>query len=140
MTTTTNSFVFLDADLHITSSDGIAYHVHKHRMSISPVFADMFSLPTPEDDTQVHNDSDDKAKLLGTSVELTESSETLEQLLHFIYDTDMVKPGSMLLFNSSKRYMSPLDEYQRLAALFEAACKYEVEPAQRTVVDALQCV
>jgi hypothetical protein len=107
-------------------------------MSTSPVFADMFSLPTPEDETQVHNDSDDKSRLKGTSVELTESSDTLEQLLHFIYETDMVKPETMLLFNSSKRYTSPLDEYQRLAALFEAACKYEVEPAQRAVVDALQ--
>jgi BTB/POZ domain len=133
-----HSFIFLDADLHITSSDGIMYHVHKHRMSTSPVFADMFSLPTPEDETQVHNDSDDKSRLSGTSVELTESSDTLEQLLHFIYETDMVKPETMLLFNSSKRYTSPLDEYQRLAALFEAACKYEVEPAQRAVVDALQ--
>lgn len=129
-----NSFIFLDADLHLTSSDGITYHVHKNRMSQSPVFADMFSLPTLEDD----NESDEISRLSGKSVELTESSETLDQLLHFIYDTDMVKPEKMLLFDSSKRYTSPLDQYQRLAALFEAACKYEVESAQRASVDALQ--
>jgi len=86
----------------------------------------------------MHEDSNHEPKLSGTSVELTESSETLEQLLHFIYETDMVKPETMLLFNKSKRYTSPLDEYQRLAALFEAACKYEVEPAQRAVMDALR--
>lgn len=143
MTTTMNSFIFLDADLHITSSDGITYHVHKNRMSQSPVFADMFSLPTPtEDDVNALHDSDEKSRLSGgTSVELTESSETLEQLLHFIYDTEMVKPDTMMLFdNSKRRFTSPLDEYQRLAALFEAACKYEVESAQRAVVDALHAL
>lgn len=139
------SFIFADSDLHVQASDGITFHVHKKRMSLaSPVFADMLSFPSPALGKHVEHDSDDPkaspSRSLNASVELTESSDTLEDLLHFIYDTDMVKPDTMLLFNKSHRYTSPLDEYQRLSALFEASCKYEVEAAQRAVVDALQAL
>jgi len=121
------SFIYSDSDLHIASSDGISFHVHKTRMSLaSPVFADMFSFPAPG--------PVEYARCTEASVELTESSRTLEDLLHFIYNTDKVKPDTMLLFNESK---NPLEQYQRLASLFEAACKYEVEFAQRAIVDAL---
>jgi hypothetical protein len=104
----------------------------------------MLSFPSPAQGKHVEHDSDDPkespSRSLNPSVELTEGSDTLEDLLHFIYDTDMVKPDTMLLFSKSHRYTSPLDEYQRLSALFEASCKYEVESAQRAVVDALQWV
>jgi hypothetical protein len=136
------SFVYSDSDLHIASSDGISFHVHKKRMSLaSPVFADMFSFPTPDPVECAATPTvtlKETPRRTEASVELTESSGTLEDLLHFIYDTDKVKPDTMLLFNESRRYTSPLDQYQRLASLFEAACKYEVESAQRAVVDALQ--
>lgn len=126
------SFIYSDSDLHIASSDGISFHVHKTRMSLaSPVFADMFSFPAP---VPVEYATNEMPRCTQASVELTESSRTLEDLLHFIYNTDKVKPDTMLLFNESK---NPLEQYQRLASLFEAACKYEVELAQRAIVDAL---
>lgn len=123
-------FVYSDSDLVIAASDGVVFHVHKKRMSLaSPVFADMFSLAEP---------GNDKRDPVQASVELTETSDTLEDLLHFIYETDKVKPDAKALFNDSKRIISPLEQYQRLSSLFEAACKYEIDSAQRAVEDALQ--
>lgn len=98
----------------------------------------MFSFPAPDHVDHVPSTNIKEISRKEASVELTESSDTLEDLFHFIYDTDQVKPDTMLLFNQSKRYMSPLEQYGRLSALFEAACKYEVDSAQRAVVDALQ--
>ncbi|KAG8819174.1 hypothetical protein FRC17_010579 [Serendipita sp. 399] len=104
----------------------------------SPVFADMFSFPCPEHAEREKSPSSNQSNSTVASVELTEASGTLQDLLHFIYDTDMVKPDTMLLFNKDKRFTSPFEEYQRFSVLFEAACKYEVDPAQKAAVDALQ--
>ncbi|KAG8759596.1 hypothetical protein FRC14_005461, partial [Serendipita sp. 396] len=136
---TMTTFIFADSDLSITSSDGVRFHVHKDRMSqASPVFADMFSFPCPEHVERETSPSQSDSKSGVASVELTEASGTLQDLLHFIYDTDMVKPDTMLLFNKNKRFTSPFEEYQRFSTLFEAACKYEVDPAQKAAVEALQ--
>lgn len=143
------SFFFQDYDLEITSSDGILFHVHKQRMSqCSPVFADMFSMPTPSASATTtlerklngtNDNADDKKRSVAT-VELTESSDTLEDLLHFVYETDQVKPGSITLFDRKQRFMPPIEEYQRFSALFEASCKYEIETAQTAAVTGLTYV
>lgn len=127
-------FTFADADLQIVSSDGISFFVHKSRMARnSHVFADMFDLPAP-----VTKDSSSSTLSEIACVDLTESSTTLEDLLHFVYQTEKVDPATMLLFKRVQHYTSPLEEFQRFSSLFEASCKYEIDPAQQACAKALQ--
>ncbi len=134
------AFAYPDADLKIVSSDGISFFVHKSRMaSSSPVFADMFSFPVP--DSAASEPSDGVSTVTDTPcVDLTEGSTTLEGLLYFVYHTDNDKDEAVLPFKRFHYYSSPLEEFQRFSALFEAACKYEIDQAQKACVNALQQV
>ncbi|CCA73613.1 hypothetical protein PIIN_07566 [Serendipita indica DSM 11827] len=125
-----SSFYFPDGDLVIKASDNILLRVHKAKMATaSAVFADMFSFPTPE------KEKSDDTTHVDASVELTESSSTLDDLLTFIYDD---KSTSSVLLDKNTRFTSPMEDYERYSSLFEAACKYEVVRAQGAAVDALQ--
>ena len=68
------------ADLILRSSDGVNFHVVKIILSLaSSVFADMFTLPTPQ------NSSDDPTTTTTTTVVCSEDAETLDLALRHCY-------------------------------------------------------
>lgn len=83
-----HSFTSPTADLILRSSDSIDFRVHKLFLSdVSPVFADMFSLPQP-------NDSKDILDGLPV-VPLSEDSKIVNTLLEFCYPSKVPKPTDL---------------------------------------------
>ncbi|KAJ7157837.1 hypothetical protein C8R46DRAFT_1113284 [Mycena filopes] len=99
---TSERFCAADADLTISSSDGVLFKVYRRNLEAhSPVFAGAGSSTQPENGQDI--------------VELSESSETLELLFQFMYPQP--QPNLQVL------------EFALIAGLAEAAEKYEVYSA-----------
>lgn len=74
-----------DADLILASSDGVHFRVHKLILGkASPVFLDMFAIPTSLDGTEGPQ-----------TVQLTESSWAVEAMLRMCYPMKRSKPSSL---------------------------------------------
>jgi hypothetical protein len=109
------------ADVILLTSDGVSLRVHKCLLAVaSSIFQQMFSLPQPGPDS--------KADSL-PSVEVTETSEVMTELLQFIYPNfDSDDPE----FWFPK---GPDDEaLWRLDKVYVAADKYEMSWVKRSIV------
>ncbi|KAJ7189081.1 hypothetical protein C8R46DRAFT_935302 [Mycena filopes] len=99
---TSERFCAANADLTISSSDGVLFKVHHRNLEVhSPVFASAESSTRPENGQEV--------------LKLSESSETLELLFQFMYAQP--QPDVQEL------------EFPSIAGLVEAAEKYEIYAA-----------
>ena len=137
MTQTTKVFQFQDADIILMCSDGVTFRVHKSTLAkSSSVFDDMFIFGSESPDSSEGGPTQQNSELSSDLqvVELTETSDVLEQLLYFIYASQ----DEEIKLKKRTVYIPPLEEYQRVSRIFEASCKYEVENAQIAAADALR--
>ncbi|KAF8552598.1 hypothetical protein OG21DRAFT_1486100 [Imleria badia] len=139
-TTAQSPFDDLNADIVLHTSDHVDFHVFRFILTLSsPFFQSMFTLPQPPDES-VHDKSgtadaqddnhstnwnslSDQAALNPPSVDVPESSQTLDTLLRIIYPNTPVPSFRGL-------------RHARHVAL--AACKYDMFAALETIADRLQ--
>ncbi|KAL8287294.1 hypothetical protein RQP46_003746 [Phenoliferia psychrophenolica] len=90
-----------DADLEVHSSDGIAFRVHKaNLLASSKTFADMFDATS---------EAVEDGEL--PTIELTESSATLERILPYCYPRP-VAPWELDLPSGDLELFGALDKYE----------------------------
>jgi hypothetical protein len=104
-----------DADLIIRSSDGVQFRVFKLFLSLaSVVFRDMFLLPQQNEDNTLDG---------LPVVELTETSNTIHNMLSLCYPTSQITHESLILSD--------------VVNLLEVTRKYDMEGAQKVAMELL---
>ncbi|KAF7975458.1 hypothetical protein HWV62_9475 [Athelia sp. TMB] len=116
--------IFKDAsaDLTIKSSDDVLFRVHKPILSLyAPIFAGMFTLPPVTTDLAEAAATTSTFDIIST-VDVSEESETLQQLLQFCYPTPDPEIRSL----------------HGVQAVLEAANKYEIDSIRERIAKGLE--
>lgn len=95
-----------DADIILRSSDGVDFRVHRLFLSkASPIFADMFTLPSPRDAP-----TGDKRKDELPVVEMSENESSLRLLLEYCYPA--LSPPELADIDIAERAYRVADKFQ----------------------------